>query len=492
MKLRLPGDWTALALSVLLLGGTLLLLRNPVTLDDGLRHFAMARVMAEKGITGTDGWAEFLYEGYLADLRVDPWFLSNALLTPLAALDPVPALKLFATASVAAVGAASVLALRALRLPRSLSAPFLALLLFGDQQFLGRLLIGRPFALMTALSILLIWAILRKKDVLALPVMTVAVLLSQLFAFPLAFGFIAVVWLLATGRKRRGVLLACWTMAGAALGMRLHPDGPAYALYLYDAFIRIPFLDAEASLSPEMQSGLADVALPSVLILLGASLLLAVSDALAGGMRTFLRSDAFYLLLVAVFLLPGFVLWVRTIDLLWPVLVLLLASLTGRNVLRIRRTFGFLWKPRLTRRLLGALATCQILLVPAWLLLHDEEKNLSAYDAVNAIPAGARVLNTEWERFFVYVLLRPDLKYATGIDPSFTYLADPEVTDLLRRIETNPDEQTFRALLRAYPADYLLVPNRPHGKAAAVLSGMKEVRNVALSPEAAVYRVDGE
>lgn len=492
-------EFTVPASIVAALSVFLFMLKNPLSLDDGLRHFAMAKVMAEKGILNTAGWSEFFYGGYLSNLKTDPWFLSDALMVPLVQLPADTALKIFTVFTLVCIAVASVLALKSLRVNKVLSTVAIALLFFGDQQFLGRLLIARPFSLMTAVFILSIYTIIKRRYIVAGVVMMIAVLLSQLFVFPLALFILAVCWLFFTRRQKSACVLACCTVAGLAAGLYLHPHNTEYLQYLYSAFVQIPFLQNPIELSREMQSGFMDVSGAGVIILLGSATVLTLLEWRMRG-AAFFRTPSFFLLLVALLLLPFYVLWVRSIDLLWPVLVLLNAGLASLQLKPVMKFARFLSAKKLFRILGSAYAAAQVLLVPGWFALHNYENTLSVYNVLENIPSGARVLNLDWERFFAYVSVRPDLEYAAGIDPSFTYLTEPEAAEDLKNLQ---DEQlatvkdpsvsaaTFmQSLLKLYPAEYLAVHKGNYDTLIKLAETLPFLKPVGESPAMMIYSVE--
>src|SRR3989344_3523035 len=85
-RMRLRGkSITAVGGSVLLIlvvfGGILASTKNPLSLDDGLRHFVMAERYKAEGLEGPS-WSNFFFEGYFTAHRVDPWFLADLSYVP--------------------------------------------------------------------------------------------------------------------------------------------------------------------------------------------------------------------------------------------------------------------------------------------------------------------------------------------------------------------------------------------------------------------------
>jgi len=97
MKKALPILATAFILIVI--GGFLFSLNNPISWDDGLRHLAMAREMMVNGF-GV-GWQKFFFAGYFSQHLLDPWFLANISYIPIANLPTEAGLKIYTLINIA-------------------------------------------------------------------------------------------------------------------------------------------------------------------------------------------------------------------------------------------------------------------------------------------------------------------------------------------------------------------------------------------------------
>lgn len=493
----LPADLLCAVAAVLFLAAVLFSLSNPTGMDDGLRHFAMARTMADRGIFAIPGWSEFFYAGTLSQSHVDPWFLSDAILSFFAPLQAISALKAFVLLSVVLFTGSFLALLRLAGLRGAAAATFLLLVLAGDPQFLGRFLLARPFALQTAVFLMILWSVLGRRVFLTAFLLAVAVLLSQLFVFPLLLCLARICWLLLLKRRKEGMTLLLAVAVGTSAGILLHPESFAYAEYLFTVFLRVPFLKSTVELSREMQTSVFDVSMMSVLILTGACCLFFVQFLTKRDAREILRSETSFLFLIAAGLLMAYFIWVRALDLLWPMLVYLLAVLweeTGREFplfdsAKIRaRTAAFVL----------LLCVVQMSSVFGNFLLTDHLRGFESHASLAVLRPGSRVLNLSWGTFFVAVLLRPDVSYATGIDPSFLAIPDIDsARDLAALTDDAIEENTSDIALRErvarveerYPSDYLVVPGRGYGRTLAALSGDARYRLLSATGAVAIFEV---
>ncbi|MDO8649317.1 MAG: hypothetical protein Q7R81_06065 [Candidatus Peregrinibacteria bacterium] len=468
----------------LLFAVTLFLLRNPVALDDGLRHFAMARLLQEQGIANAPGWNAFLYEGYFHDRVLDPWFLSHVLLLPLTPLSAHIALKISALVSLVALSGSFILLLRSYGLRARTSAIFLLILLFADQQFLGRLLLGRPYALLTAFVVLTLYAVHKRSTLLLFAIAVATPLLSQLFVFTLLLALGGAIWLCTIRQERpSGIAMLIASITGTGIGIALHPHSAEYLTYLWTVFLRIPFLKADVPLSNEMHSGFLHLTGISVAIALGLIILLTAASLKSkrSTRRKLHRAEVTFLACAAILCTLGFALWIRMIDILWPILIALLARIVSIDPKAPLDLLQLLPRSRAIAILFPILVALQIIIVPAMLLKRDAQNSLEPLAGIESIPPHTRVLNADWDLFFAFVYLRPDLRYALGIDPSLTYLTDPDVLKNLQALETSSSDaqsrSIVRALLRTYPSDVLIFSEERYS---AVLPSLMTMPELAL------------
>ncbi len=499
---RLPFDIASALLLFVCIALVILSLQNPTALDDGLRHFAMAREMRTAGIFQVQGWSTFLYEGYFHGNPVDPWFLSDVLLIPFTYLPIAKGLQLFVLCEVACLFTAFLLVLRSLQVPQKASPIFFLLLVFGDTQFMGRFLFGRPYALMTAVSLFVLYALLERRWILLTCLLAVSVLLSQLFVFPLLFCLCALAVFLFQRLHKESLLLCGAIVGGIAMGFLLHPQTGIYLQYLFTVFFRIPFLQS-IGLSREMQSGIYDNATLSLLVCVMAGILLIARLVQLHSIAWFFRKTSVQVLtLCAVFPVMGFLFWVRAIDLAWPVLLLWFASLFALDP-TIPRSFYRTLLPKktiMTQILLWAFtAGCiaEILVLPYIFIRDDETHSLKVYETLQMLPAHSRVLNLDWDHFFAYIAVRPDLLYAMGIDRAFTYIVDPEVSTIVYGLEknryptSNEDILTnMNAVLLRYPSNYLVLSHRKFDAVIRVLQKNPKTKLLSDNGTIAIFSVE--
>lgn len=490
------------AFSVFLIWSLLARLENPVALDDGLRHFAMGRLMLEQGI-GNAHWSQFFSQGYFAHHSLDPWFLSDIVFMKLVPLGSILALKIFTLLSVGFLLAVLLYALRAFRTPPVTAAIGVLLLMFFEPSFFYRLLVARPYELVTPFALLIpVAAIMKRPSLIALSI-ALSVLLSQVFLFPLFIACACVLWRLTLREWLPAAELFSWILLGVLLGFFFHPEPLSYATYVLRTFVRIPFIPG-IQLGTEMQSGVLlgfrMFCITAVIALLHASLF---RDGMTS--RDYQQSGLSLLSFLAGFFLLLFLLWTRAIDFLWPILVLLLIRILSLKPGIFQETITHLLpsrfriKPLILYLLFFMLVASVFAGVQGALYASDETRSLRPYaDALSEIPAGSTILNVDWHFFMPAVLVRPDLKYATGIDPSYTYLDNPEALRLLAQLNTpefrssptaNGTREWLQQILSEYPSDYLVLLTSRHKEFVAVLKEQLGLKDVSKSEEVAVFDV---
>ncbi len=495
------APWLVSLVILLLVASLLMRLENPVSLDDGLRHYAMGKLIAERGIGAAD-WGNFFYAGYFAHHAVDPWLLSDVLFAPLANLQPVTALRIFTLGSIACLLFSFFYAFRVLRTAPQTAAVLLVILVLFESVFFYRLLVARPYGLITPLAIVILAAALERRHWLVALALVTAVLLSHLFVFPLFIAGACVLWRLFLGEKRTAINLAAYAGIGVIVGFLLHPAPLEYLLYMRDVFLKIPFLPG-LDIGTEMHYG-ARLGIRTF-VMIGIAILLGTELKRSALTPSEIRASILPLLgvLVLVFGIM-FLKWTRAIDFLWPLLILLVAAqlslrpgLFGRTVERILpRSIRI--RPSIVCFLVILLCAVVFTGVQSVLYSTDDQRPLSAFSlALKNVPAGSRILNPDWHFFMPAVALRPDLKYAGGMDPSFTYVDNPAAAKQLAYLITpafQSDDTIIDArgwlsdMLAIYPSDYLILFAARHTVFIRALdeSGMKSISG---SPQIALYRL---
>lgn len=494
--------WLAAAGGLLVIALIFAALQNHPSMDDALRHFMMGRAMAEQGILRVRGWSGWFFTGYAHDHIVDPWFLSNVLYIPFSVFPVVEGLKLFSLASILALLLSFGLCLRALRVGPVTSAFLILLLLLGHRTYTYRLLFGRPFTLVTALTLLLLLSILRERFLWSGLLLCVLTLLSHLFIFPLGVSMVGCVWLAYTGRKTSAVRLFWLSMGGVAVGFLLHPTSVEYLRYLWLVFIKssfYPLFDKGSELGSGLGRGVILYPLLGLAVLLQA-LLIRERGIRSVGNVIFLLN-----VLVAAFFLQ-FLLWLRAIDFLWPLLLLLLGALLTDGAPALKRLGHLLLPPALNKTwvlsaLLIPLCSATTGRLTYDLVSTDGSRSLKSLEqALENVSPRASVLNVEWDYFSSFVAARPDLRYALGMDPAFTYVSSLRAYGLLRLIlpptENIPDGRSFVdarrwvcALLSEYPAEYVLLSA---AREAPIVESLRSqgFRDVSGNPRWMVFRAN--
>ena len=482
---------------LLLFGTFLSSLAHPTSLGDGIRHLTLARLLQEGN--SFEGWGDVLYSGYFSMRSSDPWFLTHVLLMPLGALDIAIAEDMLILLLIGAVGITFLLFLRTLRLSPASQSILIALLLLGHVQFTFRLLVGRPLFLMVALTMLALLAVLHKQPLLLLVLMTMATLLSHLFVFPLFVCLLGSLWLLSLSRKRTALLTVLSSLSGLAIGLLLHPQARNFAHYVFTIFLRVPFL-TELDTGTEMHSGIGRMA--AVLTLLGACSLFAYHlwyTRRVSWKEMHRRGLSLTASIVLVMTL-GMLLWVRMLDFLWPLLLILLAQVLSLYPPIAKETAHVL----LPRWALLRKYTLGVLLL---VLTVNTAKTFYSFSTVNAenalshftdpmknIPEKSRVLNVDWDLFPSLFSARPDLLFARGMDPSYDYLSDPDSIRFFAAVR-NPSEETdwnvwLTELIQHIPSDYLaLWRAEKRRNMIETLNQNKSLEHVGMSDRIIVYKI---
>ena len=478
-----------------------LCLKNPVALDDGLRHFAMGRLIVLQGIDAGQ-WSHFLFAGYFSTHRTDPWFLGDLLFVPLVRFGPVLALRIFALGSSALLLGVFLWACRLFRIPSVATALLLILLVAFEENFFYRLLLGRPFVLLTVLSVLLTIAILRRQPIIVAVALSAAVLLSHLFVFPLLIVAAGVLWRVSLREYKQASVLFFVAFVGMCVGVALHPAAGDYLQYFMTTFLRGPFLIG-LDISKEMRSGLL-FDLRSLFALAVIALLHVVLFQNGYSCARYHRSGLTFLAGIVLFFAVLFLLWMRSIDFLWPFTILFLIVLLHEEPTLIQETTKRLF-PASRRLRIGVFSTLTVALCGSVyihearaLITTDDRRSLQMYaDALRDVSPGARILNVDWHFFPPAVAVRPDLRFATGIDPSFTFLVDPQASSLLLELltptfQSAPQPQDVRRWLRELrntfpPADVLVLYRDRHAALVDVLSRNLRFNDISSAPAIAVF-----
>ncbi|MDD5026379.1 MAG: hypothetical protein PHH13_03310 [Candidatus Peribacteraceae bacterium] len=492
------------ALCVGLIAFMLWPLENVPFQDDGIRHLTLARLMAEHGIGTFTGWGDFFFTGYFAHHNSDPWFLSEVLLIPLASLPLVTGIKWFIVLSSALLATVMGTAFRVLKVPSGATALLIPLLLFGEAGFFLRLFLARPFILMSCVLVLVILAIVQRRTWALIPLLALAILLSHLFIFPLIASCIGVLWLLSVGDAPRARIAALSIVAGTGLGLLLHPQASAYLHYLFTVFLQ-PVFSQQMSHGTELWRGFgmgAHMTEPAA----GAAILFVtcILARLKVPLSTLHERGITFTAFIATGLLFAFWLWIRSVEMLWPVLILLMGQLIG---LAPSAPSLLLKKILPSKFASGTLAICALIIIMAhniqstsFYLLREDPKHtlVPVAEALKNIEPDAHVLNILWDTFAMLFAVRPDLKYATAMDSSFTAIEDQTGSILLDvtrdRAFAFPDpiisvSSWVHQTLDHFPSTQYLVFTAKNRFFIQALSALPTLDHVASNEVIAVFRV---
>lgn len=472
------------------------ILVNPTAPGDGIRHLTIARLLFEG--QSFQGWGDFLYSGYFSTRTVDPWFLTHVLLTPLGAFDIALSQELLILILASAVGISFLISLNVLRVQSKTQSVLVALLLLGNVQFILRLLLGRPLFLMVALSMIVLLAIIHRRLVILLPMMIVTTLLSHLFVFPLFICCLGFVWLYSLGERSKAVRVFIYCVLGVLLGLILHPQTTNYIHYVLTIFLKVPFQE-QLHIGTEMQPGIGNMA---PIIALWGIIALFVKVTLESGTawKTFHERGITLSIGITALMTVGMLSWIRMLDFLWPLLLVLIAQLISLRPQVAEETARLIIPNRIVNKKIGL---CVLLL---FLTVHTAKAyNIYIQNDVDRapvhfseplknIPRAARVLNVDWDLFPSLFSVRPDLLYARGMDPSYDYLVDPYLNQLYAVIRTSSPKSIqwdvwIEELQSNVPSDYLALWADKHADVIAELDEIDGIELIGRSKKLVVYKI---
>jgi len=510
--------WLALASSFFFI---LFASPDPYWYDDGLRHITIAKQFWFRGI---HTWHEYFFAGYFSTRELNPWFLSDLAYMPLAWLDPTTGLKLTTLWQIALLAFSFYLLLRQLHINPLLRVLFIGFLLLGSELFTVRILLGRPLVISTAVFLLILLAILQRRNIIVALLVAVSVLLSHMFVFTLVLSGVSFFWTIwcENGRLRGAIRIAYAWLGGVLLGILLHPQNKQYLNYIAEVFLSIPF-SKNLGIGGEFTSGLLD-ADPAIFFAWGLLPVLFVFISRQLGKRYLFHHRASFVLLfsLSVVFFGGYLFWQRTIDYLWPLLLLTLASMLSCST-QIQNSVH---QGLLRRRLFGLSFLHLILLLGLWQVTSlwvgarqtSTRQSLSDFDVLQGLPPQSRVFNLDWDYFPAYFFFRPDLLYARGMDPTLDYKHSAEdfsVADSCRSIKKWQSLREFLAqvdwekgtiewtketsalnaknwtseILQRFQPEYLVLDKTRYPKLVSKLNRLSILRLIHQSPKIAVYQV---
>ncbi len=476
------------------------------SIDDGIRHYTIAKLMGEHGIRWFHGWGDFFFAGYFTKWNSDPWFLSDILLIPLAKLPLLTYYKTLSIINASLLVSILLLFLRSLRIPSMQGTWIVLLFLFGEYSFIQRLFLARPFALLTCTFLLSIWCVLYRRWLVLFCILMIATLLSHLFVFSLAASILGSLWLWTIGERKNAAFISLAAMMGVATGLFLHPQTIAYSHYLLNVFFRIPFLK-DIGLGNELYTGLNMGT--SVVQLLFGLLTLLICLGISSKKLTAQKchtTGLTYTGTLGIGLFGCFLFWTRAIDFAWPVLVIIYAQILSALPSLPELVRKHAAEMRISMKMIKIsfslilIATIARFSYP--FLWKHAPSPFAYYQSLNVIPSGAKVINTDWDFFPMYFYLRPDLLFVQGMDPAFTYLDNKEAFALFAKLyneseqseDSLPDASEWLRTIRThYDGEYLVVLRYYHESFVEHLKELPELTQMDTNQDnVAIFKIENQ
>ena len=412
--------------------------------SDTAYHLAVARITAAGGVLHAFPWTPY---SWLADHYADKEFLFHLLLVPFSSLDPVTASRVAGAMFGTLLMAVLFFILRAEKVPGA-GLWTLATLTISSA-YLARFAMVRPHLLSIALSLLLVWAAVRRRP---LP------LAAAGFLFPLCYTawhlplfltavVVAAGLLSGAGFDRRGPLIV--TLA-ALTGIALHPNFPE-ALHLFwiqnvevllaTAWSGRGGIDLGGEFLPFSIRGLGRyLFIPAILTVAALKKSWAGrrvhSPALAFAACAFLfllmtlRTQRFVEYLVPFALAAAALCWkelrFRALPALLILAGLLHTALFGMHPIDLIRYRTELFPPRIRE------------------------------SAEMVIPPGAQVVTCDWRFTGEMMLTLPGRRFIVALDPVFFAVNDPERYRIWYETVRNPPPRPAALLRDTFDAQYVM------------------------------------
>lgn len=422
----------------------------PATLDaDTGYHFAVARLIAEHGILEEFPWTTFSWH---AERYADKELLFHLAMVPLADLSLVEASRIVG----ALLDALILLTLYFVATREGVrgAGTWVLVALASSGTFLFRLATVRPHLLSITLSILCLWALVRRRWVLLAVVGVLFPLSYTAWHLPLAIAVLVEAARLASRRTvewKPPTLL----LGAVALGILVHPNFPRNLELFWIQNVTVLFEVAWGGkvgfeMGPEFDpygfgEYLRFALLPSAF-------------AVAAALRSWRRreEDEDVLPLAASLVALGFVVMTlrtsRFIEYLVPFACLALA-LTAKR-----------WRPSPRIGLLAA--GLGILLLfgqrPLQTMFDrgDEFPPEVVEELRRTIPRGSQVVTCDWGMTGRMILELPDRRFMVALDPVFFWIEHPDLYERWFEIMREPEPGPADDLEELFGADYVLCDTR--------------------------------
>jgi hypothetical protein len=414
--------------------------------------------------------------------------------------------------SVVAVFLATLAALASL--VRAMGVPlvplWLALFTLGSSEFLYRMNLVRPSLLAVLLVTATVLALYRRRLVWVFCISLVSPLVyGGFFVLPFVVG----VWdLVRIGSRHAGFPWAtALCLAGASVGVVLHPHPWEYLRYLYTQ-VFLASVGSPDTLNAGMEWRRYGVVLfiqTNVLVLavwvIGLAAYVAEARGWARG-RSGSQVGTWLLVLSALFC-AGTLMSRRFVE-YWVLFALLMSACVLAPYLRREpwsavRTMASLHRPVAVA---GAVAVCAAIFVggsnldtvfgyyrtaPAYGLFERAGRWLRGHAGAKEI-----VFNTQWEQFPSLFLWNPESAYIAGLDPRFLSASDPRRYWLWRqvandRVAAMPPLELHRVVREEFGAGYLVIERVRNPRLLELLDspeGAKFFRKKFEDMETLVYR----
>jgi len=480
-----------IAISAILALGFFLLLRTTPDIPggfDGYRHVKQAsRLISEPHSMFADPWRL----AYFWHMPVDAWFGYHLLLAPFTYfLDLVTATKLFSSILFGLIAYTLFQLLREVRARYSFVWVILAMT--GSSITLSRATTVRPFLLSVLLTLLAaLWTVTDK------PVRLAAVALAHALSYSIFFlvGMAPAIWLLLR-RDRRSSIAALSCGAGMVLGLLANPYFPENLRFdIVQATVVSLGQKAHVRMGGELYPATSWMWIVSCLPVaspwIGALVLY-----LWHWRRSTPVSNLFLLLSAATF--SGTLRVVRTVDFFVPFAILFAAAAIS----------PYLKGSRADAAAVGLLfslpCVANVYLTSQYV---REAPSLARYrgaaEYLRANAPGALVANTQWNDYQLLFFLNSRNRYVIGIEPTFTYLADPRKYWLWFHIsedEANTCDHEYcgdadrtdvvSAVRQDLGAQYVLTGHGANPRLEKILRNKANVTEVYRDAAFSVYRID--
>jgi hypothetical protein len=424
------------ALFAFMLFGT----QGPFAPDDGLRHIVMANTYRMNGFMSDSGWGRYFFWGYFTEHMLNLWWLSEIIYIPFTFfVDQIVGLKVATLVFCALLIAVMSIPLYIYRVPAIFACAYLLTVFLLTPTFSLRLLLGRPFVLLSVIFVgvylLIFHGPKHLKWFFVSVLLALSTLMSHLFVFPLLLCFTASAVLWWYEKRQEALLCAASAVFGVIMGLILHPHSVEYIGYMLDVFLRTPFTDT--GVGNENNMGLFGGDPSSWGGLIFPMLLLVYIHARKNLLSLLAkREDICCSFVLLAGLTVAYFMWVRTVDFYWPVLAMLslqMLTLTPKMPREVYHAATQIWKK--TFKIHWLLIAACVLLAHSGRLAYDtfmyrNHSLLDGYSAIWEVEEGSRVLNIQWHILPPLLFLNDRVTYARGFYPGFDYAYDPYAYDL--------------------------------------------------------------